>query len=519
MALSALAALLFGAGGEALAADAERVTRSFCKSGDLQGGFFMDPQGNPVTSVQANSSADILSDGRIRLTEAKVNKNGSAYYTTLDPAGNNIALDFSYPAAGQAPTLHTYFSFNIPAGNPGDGLTFLMIDEAYSPGSTGSTGNGLGYTGIGAKVLVFEFDNFKNLIDPPDAFDSHIGFMLNGSNTDHVAYATADQNNVPLSFFDAAQVWHVWIDYMPQPNQPTAAFRLYLSKNNEKPSTPITLTKNPLSLSPYDPENFDLAKYFEKLNMSAEAISQVYMGFTAATGNGSSNEHDILEWEFSNNGEIPCRCQANDAVCANTDPTRPACSMGDSSVLDQGICVECTTNNHCKFDQTRPTCNNNTEKCVQCTAGDQTYCEGMQKVCDPTKEECVDCLVDDDCVKKGMVCCNQATFTCGNNEDCGGAGGAGGAGGNNTGGGGNNTGGGGNNTGGGGNNTGGGGDTGGGGNTGSGGNPFDGDIIEGGGCACIAAGAPSSTTKGMLAGLLGGLGAAAAVARRRRRAS
>jgi hypothetical protein len=507
-AISALAVVLLGAGGEALA----EPTTWFCippgtnQSGGFKSSDKWDPATNPTGRLRVNGAADILPDGRLELTSGEKTETNSAYYR--GETAQSTPLDFSKDPSGMQKPLHTYFRFIIEKEAfeaPGDGLAFVM--QNVGSGLIGGNGDGIGYSNFPPKtMIVHEFDTYQNVFSNSgfEPAADHVGFMLDSDPTNHWAF----KDSFPFSFI--SQDVHVWIDYEPAAGG-KGSFKLYMSHTSQKPKT-FDALDNPLGLMPgKNPYDFDLDGYLAKSGAPA-----AYLGFSSATGD-NTNGHYIKEWEFSNNGEIPCRCEANDSPCAGTttlDKTikTEACSMGQGT-LNKGICVECTNNSYCT-DSKNPLCDTSTETCGPCTK--DIDCEHLPdtQACapdtSPNPGECVECTETNEAAC--MCGCDVDTNTCIPAEECpnpssssaGGAGGAGGSGGSGGKGG-----------------NGGNGDTGGSGGTGgsgdSGGNGGTGGdgIIEGGGCACTIAGDNAGDTFG--AWLASALGAAAAIVRLQRR--
>ncbi len=452
------------------------VTDWFCKSGTLEGGF----SGAFPGRIQINGSADIVpgGDGTLRLTDGLGSKTATAYgQTPLD-----LTLDGTRQRA-----LHVYFSFSIPEKNPnidnGEGFAFILVQS--NKADPLGTNAGLGYGGI-TNSVVFEFDTRKTPgVDKWDA--DHIGFMLDGDSKNHPWYGQFFDTVPPtrIAFIRGstpAKIWHVWIDYLPSTSMPgKGAFKLYLADTNTKPTKPIKFLADTTIPNYKDMNNYDLAGH----------LSKAFIGFSAATSVDGTNAHYIHEFEFSNKGETPCRCEANDSPCAEAQlpdgtGTR-VCSTG-TDTQDKGICVECTKGNVTACTNKKQFCNTTTERCEPCSQ--DTDC----KATDPANPVCVNGICVP-CSATNMTlcgdgCCDTDTNKCKTKDMCPpGAGGAGGSGG-----------------------SGGAGNSDAGGSGGSGG--VNNGIIEGSGCACAVP--ESSSREGLMGGLFAAAVGLAAVRRRRR---
>jgi hypothetical protein len=316
-----------------------------------------------LTTFTLNQGA-FFTGSKIRLTDALANDVGSAYLTT--PL-----------SIGSATSVSAYFRFEIgPNAAGGDGLAFVLQNAGAGAAALGAGGDDLGYATSVTPSVVVKFDtslgNTKN----------YVALMLDGSTT---VTAPTTLAYTPMA---GAGMLYAWVDY----DGTGQTISIYLSNTATKPPTPNVT---------------------HALNLYAELgnAGQMYVGFSAATGAGTTvNDHDIYELEVSTDG-IPCTCEG-DSACST--PT-PAC---DAS----GICVNCVTSADCPA--ATPVCDTPVNKCVDCLAN--TDCGATTPICSTSTDTCGPCQSNTDCVGSatGPVCVlppasNQgACVICASNGDC-----------------------------------------------------------------------------------------------------
>jgi Legume lectin domain len=352
----------------------------------------------PLTTWTLNQNAFVALDSEIRLTDNVINEIGSAFINTP------ITLTAST-------NVHAHFQFQMgPAAGGGDGISFVMQNAAAAATAIGTAGEGDGYGGI-AKSVIISFVTYKYTGDPSANF---IGVEIGGVDSTHVA-----TNPTALSFTMAgAGVLNGWVDYIGATN----ALSVYVADSTTKPGAAnVSYTMTATN------------------NLFVELGSQMYVGFTAATGAASPelNEHDVLELEISTDG-LPCECEG-DSACSGTTPACSAngicatcsatngteCTGTTTPVCDVPVntCVGCLTNANCSGGT--PICDSGTLKCRVCqTAAD---CGGTTPQCDTTTGsanlgKCVACIANTNCGGTTPKC-NLTTNTCQQcltGADCGG---------------------------------------------------------------------------------------------------
>jgi len=218
-----------------------------------------------ASRIKFNNAAQVMPDGRLRLTPSVGATGGSIF--------NKERISLS---ASKAFSTYFAFQFSEQKNAGADGLVFVL---QAGTNTAGSAGGDLGYLGINDSLGI-EFDSYYNPSDLGDPSTSHVGIHMDGTvnhnalNKDGSAKKVVDV--LPLGFnFDRTDKFHVWIDYDGQ------KISVFMNKNsNARPADPI-LTQ----------ENVDLSRILTS--------EDVYAGFTAATG-GAYENHDILEWYFTN---------------------------------------------------------------------------------------------------------------------------------------------------------------------------------------------------------------------------
>ena len=104
-------------------------------------------------------------------------------------------------------SFHSSFSFQIaPNANGADGMAFVI--QSQSAQSVGANGGGIGYGGVAGSVVV-EFDIWQNNYDPNA---NHVGIMVNGDETTHLAVGTPSFNMA------GGGVLNAWVDYDAGPH-------------------------------------------------------------------------------------------------------------------------------------------------------------------------------------------------------------------------------------------------------------------------------------------------------------
>ena len=189
----------------------------------------------------------------LRLVPSVDTKSGTGYLTTAVPLSGTTGFS-------------TAFEFNVATatGDPTDGFTFLLQNDAAGVNALGGGGQGLGYVGISPSVAVVFRGRDPNLI----------GVITGG----------VDPAALPIPFQPAGyyaspegafynQNEHAWIDYDASSNQ----LSVFLSTTSTKPASAIMSTT---------------------VDVFGTLGSQAYVGFSAGNG-GAFGSLDILNWSFT----------------------------------------------------------------------------------------------------------------------------------------------------------------------------------------------------------------------------
>ncbi|GBG10029.1 hypothetical protein PAT3040_04725 [Paenibacillus agaridevorans] len=170
-------------------------------------------------------------------------------------------------------SFSSYFTFELSGGggvSPGwaDGIVFTV--QTFS-NAAGAAGGGMGYQGIQQSVGI-EFDTWNNGTGLGDPSSNHIGInyngVLGGSNVQSLSTSTLDMKSGTI---------HAWVDY----DGLNKKIEVRVNKNSDTRPTAANLTQTNVNLT------------------SILNSSDVYVGFTAATG-GAYQNHDITKWYFTN---------------------------------------------------------------------------------------------------------------------------------------------------------------------------------------------------------------------------
>lgn len=193
---------------------------------------------------QINGNATVISSSYLRLTPNAGGQAGSAFWK------QKVSLPDNFSFA-------TYFVSRMTPGSRADGMTFC-IQQASN--TAGSVGGGLGYQGIPGKSIAIEYDIYDN---GEVGTNNHIALDINGA-----LHGSTNVVSSPVNLADGTNKYN-WIEY----NGVTNVLQVRISNTNVRP------TAATLSIT------INLATNFI-------GVSDVYFGFTAATG-GATAEHSV----------------------------------------------------------------------------------------------------------------------------------------------------------------------------------------------------------------------------------
>ena len=324
------------------------------------------PPGEPVATAASALGNEIEYCNFGSVAGLQLNGNAAQVLTTLRLSTNATNQDSSAFRTATLPltattSFHTHFQFVLTptVNDQADGVVFVLQNDARGDTALGGNGGGIGYgnanggTAITPSVEV-ELDTYQNTWDPNA---NHVGVMINGDQTTHVAVAT------PTFALASATPIDVWIDYTAA----TTTLQVFLSNTGgTKPATALLTTA--------------------AVNVFTTVGAAGYFGFTGSTG-GSSETQVLNSWILSLEGLSECACTSN-AQCGGTTPY---CE------LPPGTCVQCLTSPNCS-GQT-PVCSPTAFTCGPCTSN--TQCSGTTPYCAPTGDPlagaCVACVTTAEC--------------------------------------------------------------------------------------------------------------------------
>lgn len=238
---------------------------------------FNYPDFSSVAGLTLNGDA-IQSGIVLRVTPDAEGQAGSAWYTT---AKQHLADGFD-----------TTFTFRMSGGMSGDGMAFVIQDEATT--ALGGTGSGLGYDGI-TRSIAIEFDTFGFY---PES-DNHISVQTRGAS-----------NNSPDDQFSLVQV-------NMQTNLNDG--NLHQVRIRYRPGVLLVFFDGS------DAPTIDLAINLQNINGDniLDGSGDAWVGFTAGTGLATEN-HDVESWSFD--------------VTSSPLPTGPCCTPSGCIIATQHDC-------------------------------------------------------------------------------------------------------------------------------------------------------------------------------------
>lgn len=182
-----------------------------------------------------------------RLTRSNQFENGSVWYSDQLDLNRNFKLEFSMNLG------------NIDA-NGADGIVFVM--QTAGTGALGSSGGGLGFRGF-APAFGIEFDTWQNTDQGDPSYD-HCAFLKNGNTKHNVADNLAGPVQISKTLINVedGKDHHVIVEW----NATSKTITLFYDCE-------LRLTRN-----------IDLA------NSVFNGKTNVYWGFTAATGGSANNQ-------------------------------------------------------------------------------------------------------------------------------------------------------------------------------------------------------------------------------------
>ncbi|GER37939.1 concanavalin A-like lectin protein kinase family protein [Striga asiatica] len=222
--------------------------------------------------------------GALRLTNKSQNIIGHAFYPTPIPMFTSISNSNN----NNVSSFSTYFVFQISPSRPnngGYGFAFVLSPRPEfddpSPGHLLGVFNPSNDRDPSNHIFVVEFDTVNGYNEGSDSEGNHVGINVNGMNSTYSSsaqyYVDGTQARTEEFNLERAGPIQAWIDYNGSTNT-------------------INLTISPLNVpKPIQP------LISEPIDLSSVVTEQMYVGFSASTGEKSSS-HYILGWSFRLNG-------------------------------------------------------------------------------------------------------------------------------------------------------------------------------------------------------------------------
>ncbi|KAK8490409.1 hypothetical protein V6N13_076424 [Hibiscus sabdariffa] len=248
---------------------------------------FIYTNGFRRANLHLDGSAEIRSNGLLRLTNSSVLQIGHAFYPS--PINFNHS---SSSSSSSVPSLSFSTNFVIaivpgPEEAYGHGVAFVIAESTdfshaaaiqylglVNESTNGNSSN---------QFFAVEFDTV-NSIDMGDIDENHVGIDLNGvkSNKQVTAeyFSNEEGKNISLDLKSGHPI-QVWIDYDGQQQLLNVTLA---PENSPKPNRPLLSTS---------------------IDLSDILMDTMYLGFSATTGSrqGTSSSHYILGWSFNRSGE------------------------------------------------------------------------------------------------------------------------------------------------------------------------------------------------------------------------
>ncbi|KAJ3704557.1 hypothetical protein LUZ61_008262 [Rhynchospora tenuis] len=263
--------------------------------------------GFTTSNLSLNGLAHITSNGLLLLTNDTKEALGHAFY----PAPINF--NKSSGSGSATPSFSTTFVFAIVPQYPdvgGHGLAFAISPWKDLPGSMPSQHLGLlndSDNGNSSNHLIaVELDTVKT-IEYKDIDNNHVGIDVNSLislNSSTVGYYKSTMSAFTKLNLMAGDPLQVWINY--DADSTRLDVRLAPAKT-PKPAAPLVSST---------------------VNLSRVALNEMYVGFSASTGAGSSR-HYVSGWSFSLDGEA----QALDLSRLPSIPKKSDTKKGSSVVV------------------------------------------------------------------------------------------------------------------------------------------------------------------------------------------
>ncbi|PIN12566.1 Serine/threonine protein kinase [Handroanthus impetiginosus] len=170
--------------------------------------------------------------------------------------------------------------YRLDNSTPGEGLAFVIVPDLHLPEN--SSGQFLGLTNSSTdghaanKVVAVELDTFKQEFDPDD---NHIGIDINSVRSNKTEPLTP--HDITLAPESGAKFYNVWVDY----NGTNKLMEVYIAEQKEKDGPTPPKPNSPILSA--------------DLNLVDHVSQYSYFGFSASTGNNTSQLNCVLRWNLT----------------------------------------------------------------------------------------------------------------------------------------------------------------------------------------------------------------------------
>ncbi|XVF05466.1 hypothetical protein REPUB_Repub05bG0174500 [Reevesia pubescens] len=233
-------------------------------------------------NLQLDENANIHSNGLLQLTNSSEHLVGHAFYPS--------PINFNTSSPSSAPSLSFSTNFVVAMvpelkGASGHGMAFVISQSMdFSQAGAVQYLGLFNYTNNGNSsnhIFAVEFDTVESL-DMEDIDSNHVGVDVNGVKSNQSAsaeyFSNGERKNISLNLISGDPI-QVWIDY----NDGEKLLNVILAPTTSpKPDQPLLSTS---------------------IDLSDILLDTMYVGFSAATGTISSNNHYVLGWSFNRSGQ------------------------------------------------------------------------------------------------------------------------------------------------------------------------------------------------------------------------
>ncbi|GAB4847658.1 hypothetical protein Ancab_026720 [Ancistrocladus abbreviatus] len=211
-----------------------------------------------------------------------VNRSGRIFYNHTFRLWDNEAAGYGGGGNVTVASFNTTFIINIYRNNdsvPGEGLTFVVAPDVDIP--PGSDGEYLGLTNSTTdgrpsnRLLAVEFDTFKQDFDPDN---NHVGLNVNSVRSNK----TTSLSSFNITLAPNGTKFHkVWVQY----NGVKKTLAVFMAELDDA-YQPAPLPETPVLTA-------------AELDLSSIVNKDSYFGFSASTGNSTSELHCVLSWNLT----------------------------------------------------------------------------------------------------------------------------------------------------------------------------------------------------------------------------